>query len=174
MDLDDPVPLDNFGKDHRSTLAYAETVMVDLGGFQVGNDCRMRQCRRNYRVMRELCFEPRRVKALPNMSMVMDRKYSTHLRDGTVIDGHDDWHCVQDMAEAGFFTVSGEQIDAERVQPGVILHLSPRGRIFAEQLRAHKSAGGTFKNFVPNCQGDPSVPQRETLSIEPNLTEHSA
>ena len=43
MKLEDGyVPPNLFGKDHWSTLAYMETIMVDCGGFQVGADPRMR------------------------------------------------------------------------------------------------------------------------------------
>lgn len=145
--LDDYVPMHLWAKDHWSMLAYAETVMVDLGGFQVGNDCRMRQGRRNFRVMHELCFKPRRIKNLPKMSMVMEIKHSTRLKDGTIVEGHDDWHCIQDMAACGFFTISGGTATPEHIEPGVILHLSPLGRSICNMLRLHKASGGNFGDF---------------------------
>ncbi len=44
-----PVPVELWSKDHWSTLAYIETVMVEHGGrFEVGWDPRMRQNRRNF------------------------------------------------------------------------------------------------------------------------------
>jgi len=151
MTLEDGyVPVAKFGKDHWSTLAYAETVMVDCGGFQVGLDPHMRQGRRHYRVMREQCIRPKRMgRVSPDMAMIMDMKYSTRLNDGTMVESHDDWHCVQDMAEAGYFRVGAEPATADRVEPGVILHLSPLGRTVADALRQHKANGGTFSTFVP-------------------------
>jgi hypothetical protein len=136
-----------FGKDHWSTLAYAETVMVDVGGFQVGFDVRMRQSRRNYRVMREMCRRPKRVRQGPDHGCMWESKYSTVLADKSMVEGHDDWSCIQDMAQAGFFTVGEQIVGADQVEPGVILHLSPLGRSMAERLRAYKAAGGTFGNF---------------------------
>lgn len=169
--LDDYIPVDLFGRDHWSTLAYAETVMVDVGGFQIGADARMRHCRRNFRVMRQMCPKPRRIKSTGAMMMVMDHdKHGTRLSDGQVIAGHDDWHCIQDMAEAGFFMASGELITAEQCEPGVILHLSPLGREFSEELRAHKAGGGSFSDFKPKTRLRSPViaPKPETAATSPD------
>lgn len=152
MTLDDGyVPVTKFGKDHWSVLAYAESVMMEVAGFQVGLDPRMRQGRRHYRVMREQCIRPKRASRVhPDMAMVMDsEKHGTRLNDGTSIAGHDDWHCIQDLAEVGYFRVGDKIATAESVEPGVILHLSPWGRTVADALRAHKANGGTFSTFVP-------------------------
>lgn len=155
MNLDDGyVPETLFGKDHFSTLAYAETVMVDCGGFQVGADPHMRAGRRHFRVMMEECRKPKRVKAgnLASNCVVMDRKYSTALKDGTVVDGHDDFHCLQDLAAAGYF-----ETPADEMQPGVVLKLSDRGREVVSALRNHKTSGGTFASFEA-----PDIPASET------------
>jgi len=135
------VPVALFGKDHWSTLAYMETVMVECAGFEVGFDPRMRQNRRNYRVMWEQVPHPKRVDSRSARGMVMDLKYSTKMKDGSVVQGHDDWSCVQDMANAGFLTAV--------VEPGKVLHLTPLGRKMSDELRAHKRAGGSFGNFNP-------------------------
>lgn len=147
------VPLARFGRDHWSTLAYAETVMVECGGFQIGFDGRMRQGRQHFRVMREQCPKPRRPTAGGSHGVPMDLKYSTPLKDGAVVEGHDDWHCVQDMAHAGFFhALVGSEVITEQVaahmEPGVILSLSPLGCEAADALRAHKRGGGSFGNFT--------------------------
>jgi len=86
--------MDLWGRDHWSTLAYIETVMVDCKGFQIGQD------------------------------------------------GHDDWMCLQDMAEAGLFTC-----DVFGVQPGTVLKLSPKGQRIVAELRAHKAEGGSLDQF---------------------------
>jgi hypothetical protein len=138
MTIDDVVPITLFGRDHWSTLAYAETVMVECGGFQIGFDGRMRQCRHNFRVMREECNNPKRPRRC-GIGIPMEPKYSTILADGSVVDGHDDWHCIQDMVENGL--LSGE------CQPGETLHLTELGKSFVAQLRDHKRKGGTYKNF---------------------------
>lgn len=139
------IPPSAWGKDHWSTLAYAETVMVESSGFQVGSDARMRQGRRNFRVMGEQCAAPRRPTS-GGVAQVMDDSHGSRLNDGTYVPGHDDWHCIQDMAAAGFFTVG-----QEGVQPGVTLHLSELGAGVSNALRAHKRAGGYFANFKPDA-----------------------
>lgn len=166
MTLDDGyVPLELFGEDHWSTLAYAETVMVECAGFQVGYDPRMRQGRRNYRVMTEQCPRPVRPGSRA-MGVVMDNKYSTRLNDGSTVERHDDWHCVQDMVAAGLMGVIDvaqrdgrferrtDAIDAdpELVEPKAVLGLTPLGMKIADQLREHKRQGGRWRDFSPKIE----------------------
>ncbi len=139
----DYVNIANWSKDHWSTLAYIETVMVECGGFQIGLDCRMRSNRRNFRVMHEQCPRPKRAKQDGTRAVCMDPKYTSRVKNSTTVD-HDDWCCIQDMAVAELFTVGVEQI-----QPGVVLHLSEAGKAMIAALRAHKATGGQFAAFVP-------------------------
>ncbi len=150
---DDYIPLAKFGKDHWSTFAYAETVMVDNKGFQVGFDGRMRQGRAHYRVMSEQCHEPRRQKhAGHDSAQVMRREHSTRLRNGDQVEGHDDWHCVQDLVNAGLMgTKRHDGIVlplVDNMEPGVTLHLTTTGERCLIALRVHKSNGGNFGDFV--------------------------
>lgn len=138
LSIDNIVPITQFGRDHWSTLIYLETVMVECGGFQIGFDARMRQGRRNFRVMREECPRPKRSSHTME-AVVMQPEHSTVLADGSIIEGHDDWHCVQDMIENGL--LSGE------CEPGETLHLTNLGKSFVEQLRDHKRNGGTYASF---------------------------
>jgi hypothetical protein len=140
--FDGYIPMAIWGKDHWSTLAYVETVMVESAGFQVGADARMRSNRHNFRVMQEQCPKPKRPGKLA-MGITMDPKYGSRLNDGTSVDNHDDWMCVQDMAKEGLFTVGPDEME-----PGVVLHFSKKGNALAEALRRHKSAGGQFAKFI--------------------------
>lgn len=134
-----------WGKDHWSTLAYVETVMVECAGFQIGSDARMRSNRRNFRVMHEQCRHPKRPeRSTASMAVSMVPQHGTRLNNGTKVEDHDDWACIQDMAQAGLFTVS---VDA--VEPKQVLHFSPIGSTIAVQLRNHKAAGGMFATFKP-------------------------
>ena len=139
--MDDYIAMNRWSKDHWSTLAYLETVMVDCGGFQVGSDPRMRSNRRHFRVMHEECPRPKRATRGAG-GVAMNAEHGTRLNDGCVVANHDDWMCVQDMAAAGLFTVG-----ADEVQPGQTLHLSSRGQDVVAALRAHKAAGGNFAQF---------------------------
>ncbi len=150
MDKDQIFPEAMFGKDHWSTLAYAETVMVDMNGFQIGLDAHMRSNRRNYRVMLSECPKPKRVRQTGSLAVASTAaEHGTRLRDGMVIAGHDDWSCVQDLAAAGYFRIGDKVITDEDVQPCATLHLSEKGRRILNELREHKSNGGTFSDFQP-------------------------
>lgn len=139
---DDLIPVEFWGKDHYSTLAYIETVMVDCGGFEVGVDPRMRSNRRNFRVLMDGNRKPRRPGSSRwQMAVAMEPKHSSYLKNGATSENHDDWCCVQDMVGAGL--VTGD------VEPGAVLHLSPLGQRFVVQLREFKATGGNFAEFVP-------------------------
>lgn len=145
---DDLIPVAMFSKDHWSTLAYVESVMTECAGFQVGLDPRMRATRRSHPVMSEECPHPKRPSAssgrsLASTAITMRPGEGTVLKDGTKVPGHDDWACLQDLAEAGYFTTAQNDIE-----PGVTLHLSERGRVVAAALRTHKAGGGQFRQFV--------------------------
>lgn len=139
------VPPSLWGKDHWSTLAYVDTVMTDTGGgFEVGADAMMRSCRRHLRVMVEENPSPKRVSRVhPSLCRAMSTDDGSRLSDGTTARGHDDWHCLGDMAEAGYFREG-----ACDVKPGEVLRLSPLGRRVVNALREHKSEGGVFHTFV--------------------------
>lgn len=139
--MSDYVPIDKWGKDHWSTLAYIETVMVESAGFQVGFDGRMRQKRRHFRIMQEECPRPKRPRRC-NQGIPMSPEQGSRLNDGTSIEGHDDWDCVQDMAVEGLFTV-----DVDDIQPGVILKFSEKGWDLIHKLREHKGQGKNFASF---------------------------
>lgn len=148
---DETIGIDQFGEDHWSTLGYMASVIEDCSGFQVGFDGRMRQGRRNYRVMQEQCAKPKRPGSSA-LGVVMDKKYSSRLKSGEQVDGHDDWHCVQDMVAAGLAGVLRDGvIDIETpVEPGVTLGFTTAGWKVAHRLREHKASGGRWKNFEVN------------------------
>jgi hypothetical protein len=147
------VPAELFGNDHLGTLLYVDSVMVDNGGFQVGSDPRMKSNRRNFRVMAQQCPRPKRTSREGSFSVVMSPEHATRLRDGTVVRDHDDWACLQDMAALGYFTVPVDEIE-----PGVVLHFSDLGRAVANDLRAHKAAGGSISDFVIAAQAGSPTP----------------
>ena len=135
---DEIVPMEFWGKDHWSTLAYVETVMVEHAGFQIGSDARMKSNRRNFRVMREQCPRPKRTNHAFG-GIVMNPEHSSVLRNAASVN-HDDWCCVQDMAAAGLFIESD-------CQPGVVLRLSEYGAHVVNALREHKRVGGSYTTF---------------------------
>lgn len=142
---DDLIPVDFWGKDHYSTLAYVETVMVECAGFEVGVDPRMRSNRRTFRMLMQTNKSPRRAGSNSwQLARAMEPQHTSFLKHGATSEGHDDWCCLQDMASAGLFT-DGDDC----VEPGNVLHLSDLGRRFVVALREHKAAGGQFGDFTP-------------------------
>lgn len=145
------IEIEQFAADHWSTLAYAETVMVENGGFQVGFDGRMRQGRRHFRVMMGECPRPKRQNhAGPSAAVIMKPEYATKLADGTQVEAHDDWHCVQDLVYVGLMGIerNGLIVPApDDITPGVVLKLTPLGERCVSELRRHKTNGGTFATF---------------------------
>jgi len=149
---DDVIPPVHWGKDHWTTLGYVDVVMTDVAGFQVGFDPRMRSNRRHYRVMMEGCPSPKRAAGVGREGLTSSPDAGSRLRDGTTARGHDDWCCIQDMADAGLFTVP-----ADDIQPGVTLHFSPKGQEWAAALRRFKQGGGSFTDF--NADDLPDMPE---------------
>lgn len=125
-------------KDHWSTLAFAETQMVDFG-FRVKFEPRMRQKRRTFRVLLEQLTGGQNniVNGMP-----MSPEYGTRLNNGTYLPWHDDWDCLADMAKYGLFE-RGE----EALEPGRKVKLTKLGREIVNRLREHKQNGGSFGNF---------------------------
>jgi len=125
------IPVEVWGKDHWSTLAYIDALMVDhKGKFEMKGDARMRSNRRHFRLM-----------PTPN-GVTMSPEHGSRLLDGSIVAGHDDWCCVQDFANAGLLNRTPEQLE-----PGVVFKLSTKGNELVERLRVHKKNGGTFSNF---------------------------
>ena len=72
------IPIENWGKDHWSTFAYAETLAVDNNGIIIPEVLKMRTNIKTHFFMRN-----------PNDGSM----YPTMLKNGNVSRGHDDWDC---------------------------------------------------------------------------------
>ncbi len=121
--------------------------MVDCGGFQVGRDPKMKSNRRHFRVMAELCPNPKRNDKKGSLAIIMQPEHATILNDKQQVANHDDWCCMQDMAAAGLF-----DLDVDAIEPGTTLHLSVHGQNIVAALRNHKANGGRFADFVVQNQ----------------------
>jgi hypothetical protein len=124
-----PIPVEQFGKDHWSTFAYLETRTVDYQG--VPDLAHMRN-------------DPRIHPLTANQTNHLwpDQHYSTRLRDGSEQMLHDDWSCLEDLEKAGLLENIGTGTNP-------VVKLTPRGLKVAAQLRAFKSRGGKFADYVP-------------------------
>lgn len=76
------VPVESWGRDHNSTLLYAETRAVDHRGELSETDPYMR----------------------------VSREYPTRLNNGVEVAGHTDYECLIDAEQAGFLTYKDEVV----------------------------------------------------------------
>jgi hypothetical protein len=121
-------PVAEWGKDHWSTLAYAETCCVDNGHGGVGR----------LSIVRMRCDADRH----PLLAHSGSRgKFPTRLKGGVGLADHDDWDCLEDAERAGYCTVLS-------LVNGFV-QLTPRGEKVCAALRAHKARGGNFADFAP-------------------------
>ena len=84
-----------FGRDHWSTLLYIETVCTDHRG---NPDFRRMRC------------DPDRHAHLCGVYVPSREKYPTRLADGSLLNDHDDWDCADDLEAAGFIRIEGSGV----------------------------------------------------------------
>lgn len=137
------VQIKDFGKDHWSLLGYVETLCVDSSNGGVGKIDRERM-RCNPAAHPHLVgFRTERDgmgwKAVYGTRLagffVEGEKQNTKRRLGD----HDDWHCLQDLEDAGL-------VDWISAVNGFVT-LTELGIRVSNALRAHKAKGGAFGTF---------------------------
>ena len=138
-----PTPVEQFGKDHWSMLAYVETLCVDgKNGLGVIDGRRVR-------------CNPERHPGLESSPGGWQDRYSTKLAGffefedrndpaaaagaGVMLLGHDDWDCLEDLEAAGFVQV------LTLTSGGV--KMTDEGNRVASLIRSHKASGGHFAGF---------------------------
>ena len=109
------IPIEQFGRDHWSTLLYVESCIVDHSG------------KINDRKMRTFVYGAK-------------INYSTILKDGTEVEGHDDWNCISDMVVADLI---------ESYHDDEPIMLTDWGWHVAGELRRKRAAKAGDKNFDP-------------------------
>lgn len=87
-----PIPVEEWGPDHNSTLSYAETVCVDRHG--IPEKQRMRCDRMRH---------PGHAHLPPGV----DGRCPTRLAGDLELPEHDDWDCIDDAEDAGFIEIHG-------------------------------------------------------------------
>lgn len=126
-----PIPVERWGKDHWSTLAYVETRIVGYLATSIG-------------VPRCVEVWPRRWRGSTSPS------WSTRLRDA-LLYGHTDYDCLADMVTAGFLTPPVRAHYGTGETRIVLTHryeFTPLGLDVAQALRRHKASGGNFAQFT--------------------------
>ena len=120
------IPIDQWGRDHWSLLAFIEVICVDHGGELSDS------YRRNMRTKGGSHWQPH---------------YGTRLKGfgqgdlKLLLAEHDDWDVAADIETAGLLTNQGTGINP-------IWKLTPQGHELAAKLRVHKANGGSFSTFT--------------------------
>lgn len=117
MKEQDSIPIEQWGRDHWSTLLYVEDVCTHGGGEPVAER------------MRQWPGRPQRGRLL-GVGTPPSKGYPTRLRDGTEVEEHDDFNCVEDMVAAGLVEWRGTGL-----RP--VFRLTARGWAMAAALRQH-------------------------------------
>lgn len=117
--------LEQFGKDHWSTFAYAECCCVDNRGRLDNRRLRINEGKR----------------PIKSNGLGWDPRYGTMVKDGSIPDSaHDDIDCLDDLERAGLIEQIGTLINP-------VVKLTKRGMRVAAKLREHKATGGQFATF---------------------------
>lgn len=134
------VPVEKWGKDHWSLLAYVETLCVDSSKKGIGEiDKRRVRCNENRHTLHAVNYP----------TCKWQSSYGTRLqgywaKDGRTVPAklmkdHDDWDCLSDLDAAGMVEVISEA--------NGFVKLTQRGSTVAGALRAYKAQGGVFADF---------------------------
>lgn len=134
------VPIEDFGKDHWSLLAYIKTRCVDYKGVL---DIKHMRTKNPALASTASIFGPQQWKP----------EYGTRLsgyfnKDGSknpdrqILD-HDDHDCQEDLEEAGLIENIGTGL-----HPAV--KMTKLGLKIAAEIDAHKASGGVFAYFKPS------------------------
>lgn len=136
----DYVPIQRWGQDHWSTLAYLETRAVDAKG---AIDNRRMRC--NARLHRHLAHWYG-----TDLPVQDGARYPTRLAEGELIQ-HDDWSCLEDMVSAGFLRAWWRPVPHHPVRPfgghEARIELTVLGQDVAAALRQYKARRGSYSEF---------------------------
>ncbi len=149
------IPLNRWGKDHYSTLAYLETRAVDHKG--VISNVNMRTSAKRH---------PLFIARGPLGPPTDGGNYPTNYKDGEMTE-HDDWDCLDDMVHAGLLAVRPANPELWEVPVGsrgpikfrrqvptkelkVTVKLTELGQKVAGELRAHLQKKRRYAVFAPS------------------------
>jgi hypothetical protein len=133
--------IEQFGKDHWSTFAYAECCCVDNRGRLDNRRLRINETKRGIR----------------SNGCGWNSEYGTRQKEGGIPDpNHDDIDCLDDLERYGLIEQIGTMITP-------LVKITDKGYEIAAQLRKHKSNGGNFATFEPHF---PQATVSDMVAIE--------
>lgn len=120
------INMELFGKHHWSLMGYLGYLAVN--GLNI--DRRKMRCNENEHPL--LSGKP--------VYMSWRDEHSTILKDSSIINGHDDWDCLDDLEGCGFIEVVS--------LINCVFLLTEKGSNCVKQLILHKQNGGQYKDFI--------------------------
>ncbi len=147
------IPINQWGKDHWSALAYVEVRCVDNNG--VLKNAHMRTDAKRHPLF-----------MVRYMGPGDGSGYPTRYKDGELAD-HDDWDCLNDLVEAGLIAVKPGAAELWEVPVGmrgpikyqgrvrtkelkVAVRMLPEGSRIAGELRTHLTRERKYHTFSPS------------------------
>lgn len=135
------VPMERWGKDHWTTLLYLETVCVDHGGKVEA--VRMRTSKHNWRLAGRIHGEINIMKKDEYPTRLIPTQAERAKYDRVdLIGGHDDWECMNDMADLGFLTFEVEDALPMDYPLQVTVEMLPLGRRYVAETRERREETG--------------------------------
>ena len=136
----DYVPMRDWGKDHWSTFAYLVTRAVDGKGM-IDN----RRMRCSARLHRHFAHTGTAALGMEGS------KSPTFLAGGALMEGHDDWSCLEDMVHAGLIKAEYREKYPDRTFGNMEarIELTELGLAYSALITQHKVTGNSFGNFRP-------------------------
>lgn len=132
------LPMEVWGKDHWSLLAFIECLCVDQKG--VLDDKRRMNMRCNPARHPMHGYFPRGdVPWKPDYGSRLKHYFQDKAHQ---MPEHDDFDCAEDFEHAGLLENNGTGINP-------VWKLTPKGLEITAKLRAHKANGGNFSSFTP-------------------------
>lgn len=137
----EPVPMSRWGKDHWSTFAYIETCCVDhpVTDYDVENAGQLQAPRMRTDRFRHGSINTTGRTYGDTMAAESVERHPTRLNDDDLLEDHDDWDCLLDMAVEGL-------VEIVLLCRGWV-RLTDYGHIVAHALRSHRAEGGNFHEF---------------------------
>ena len=136
------IPMQDFGKDHYSLLAYVETLCVDSSKGGVGEiDKRRVRCNPRRHPLHNVNANMGVTGWKPDWGTRLSGFWTNAdlTNPKRQIGFHDDWDCLDDLDAAGLLEVLSEA--------NGYVKLTDKGLTVAGLLRAWKAKGGMFETF---------------------------
>lgn len=96
------IPQSNWGIDHYRVLEHVKSVCEQHGGYLIQDDPFMEASYLTKKFLQGGSGSPQNIYGITTLPIGTIK--SVTLKDGTVLKDYDDWQCLIDLAQAGFFS----------------------------------------------------------------------